>query len=260
MNKIINFKDIKGKKIRKKHLIYFLFLVILMYIIYSIYLIIKKPNDTVIVNSGVLTLEESANGYIIRNETVLEGNNYKNEITSIVSEGERAAKGQTIFRYNSSNEEEVKAKIEEVNLKLQEALSNELKLFNTTDIKNLESQIDEKVQDLNKLTDIHTISEYKKEIEKNTNKKAKITGESSKSGSYIKSLTEQKEKYEKELTEGSEYIKTPVSGIVSYRVDGLESILTTTDFSNLTEETLENLEIKTGKIISSSTEKRKSYR
>lgn len=42
-----------------------------------------------------------------------------------------------------------------------------------TDMKNLEKQIDEKTKDLSSLTDLHTIAEYKKEIEEITSKKAK---------------------------------------------------------------------------------------
>ena len=202
----------------------------------------------------MLTLEESGAGYIIRDEIVLKGNNYKNGLTPIVSEGERAAKGQTIFRYNNNNEEEIKAKIEEINLKIQDALSKEPTILSKNDIKNLEKQIDDKTLNLNIFTDIHTISEYKKEIEEIINKKAKIAGELSKSGSYIKELNQQKENYEKELADGSEYINSPVSGVISYRVDGLEEILGTSNFSDLTEEKLENLDVKTGKIVSTSTE------
>lgn len=128
-----------------------------------------------------------------------------------------------------------------------------------TDIKNLEKKIDEKIEDLKTLTDIHTINEYKKEFEEIASKKAKIAGTQSQSGSYIQELTKQKEEYETKLNKNSEDIKAPVSGVVSYRVDGLENVLTPEDFSSLTEEKLENLELKTGKIISTSSENRKDY-
>ena len=180
---------------------------------------------------------------------MLKGNNYKNGLTAIVSEGERAAKGQTIFRYSSGQEDEIKAKIEEVNLKLQDALAKQTVITPTTDIKNLEKQIDEKTQNLRNLTDIHTITEYKKEIEELASKKAKIVGALSQSGAYIQELTKQKEQYEAQLISDSEYITAPVSGVVSYRVDGLEDALSTNDLSNLTEEKLENLGLKTGKKI-----------
>ena len=251
MSEIVNLKNLKNKKLKNKYIIYLFFIIILIYTLYSIYLIVRSPNDVVTVDRSTLTLEESANGYIIRNETVLTGNNYNNGLTTIVPEGERAAKGQTVFRYGSANEEEIEKKIEELNLKIQEALKNEKNNF-PGDVKNLDKQIDEKLFELNKLTDVHTIAEYKKEIEEITSKKAKIAGEASPSGSYIKDLTNQRESLENELTANSEDVVAPVSGIISYRVDGLEESLTPADFSTLTEEKLESLDLKTGKIVATS--------
>ena len=48
-----------------------------------------------------------------------------------------------------------------------------------------------------------------------------------------------------EKVENAEYVTTPESGIVSYRVDGLESILTTEDFNKFDKDFLENLNLKT---------------
>lgn len=256
MGKIINFNEIKSKKEKKKYIIYGILVVILLYIIYAIYLLAKSPTDTVTVESGVLTQEESATGYIIRDETVVKGENYKNGITPILSEGERAAKGEIIFRYSGKNEDEIKSKIEEIDLKLQEAMQKEKKGL-PTDIKNIEKQIDEKTKTLKTMTDIQSIAEIKKEISNSIIKKAQIIGEQSPSGSYIKQLTNQRAELAKELNEGSEYMKAPKSGVVSYRVDGLENILSPEDFSSLTQETLENLGLKTGKIISTSSEEGK---
>ena len=84
MGKIIDFNEIKSKKEKKKYIIYGILVVIFLYIIYAIYLLAKSPTDTVTVESGVLTQEESATGYIIRDETVVKGENYKNGITPIL--------------------------------------------------------------------------------------------------------------------------------------------------------------------------------
>ena len=58
-------------------------------------------------------------------------------------------------------------------------------------------------------------------------KKSKIAGEQSPAGSYLKKLIDQRSEYENELNSGAEYIEATKSGIVSYRVDGYEDILTT---------------------------------
>lgn len=124
----------------------------------------------------------------------------------------------------------------------------------TSDAKILENQIDDKIQDINKVNDISKLTEYKKEIESLVSKKAKIAGEASPQGSYLRKLIEERKKYETELNSGAEYVKAPMSGIVSYRVDGLEETLTPDNFSSLNKEYLESLNLNTGKIVASNEE------
>lgn len=254
MGKILNFQELKNNKNKRKYIIRTIFGFIIFYVFLSIYWLVKTPGDTVMVDIGTLTLEESSTGYILREETVLKGENYKNGLTPIVAEGERAAKGQTVFRYSGIEEKETKEKIEEINTKIQETLATQPNILATADIKILEKQIDEKAQDLKRLTDISVINEYKNQITDTINKEAKIAGSQSRGGAYIQQLTKEKDDLENKLTEDSEYITAPVSGVVSYRVDGLEDILNVSDFSTINKETLNNLDLKTGKIISTSSE------
>lgn len=256
MSKVIDLEEKRKKIVKKKFIIYIMLGIISIYIISAIYLIMKTPTDTVTVDKGMLTFEESTTGYIIRNEKLVKGKKYKNGMYQIVSEGERAAKNQAIFRYYGDNEEKLQKQIGEVNLKIQEALEKE-KINFPSDIKNLDERIEQKMKDINEITDVQELSEIKKDINDLIEKKAKISGESSAKGSYIKKLINQKEKYEKQLESGSETIKASMSGVVSYRVDGLENVLKVDDFSNLTSEVLENLNLKTGKIISTNDESAK---
>lgn len=253
MSKFFDLTKTRKKLETKKIFMTILLIATIIYIIYAIYLTIKIPTDTIRVESGVLTAEESAIGYIIRDETIVKGKNYKNGIFQILSEKEKAAKNQIIFRYYGKNEEEIQKKIEETNKKIQTALEKEKDFF-PTDIKNLENQIDEKIQDLKVIKDVKQLSDYKKQISEILLKKATIAGENSKSGSYIKKLTQKREEYENKLAKGSEYIKSPRSGVVSYRVDGLENVLKPTNFEKLTQKDLEKIDAKTGKIISTSDE------
>ena len=238
----------------------FLFIVvalIIAYIFYAIYLLIKQPTDTFTVEIGTLYLEESAEGYIIRKETVVKGDNYKNGMEQIVPEGEKAAKGQAIFRYYSNDETNLKDKIAELDVKIQEALEQENTSIYSSDLKILEGQIDDKVKNLSEIKDINNIVEIKKEISDLVIKKAKMAGELSPSGSHIKQLIEERGQYESELNSGSEYVEAPNSGVVSYRVDGLEDVLGNVELSNLNQSYLENLNLKTGKMIATSNEEGK---
>ena len=251
MNKQTEGKKVKNKK--KVLVIYIAGVMLLIYLFYIIYLLIKQPTNVFTVENGKLYKEETDIGYVIRNEKVVKGENYKNGMEQIIGEGSRAAVNENIFRYYSTNEENLKQKIADLDVKIQDTMSQEEGVF-TSDAKILENQIDDKIQDINKVNDISKLTEYKKEIESLVSKKAKIAGEASPQGSYLRKLIEERKKYEIELNSGAEYVKAPMSGIVSYRVDGLEETLTPDNFSSLNKEYLESLNLNTGKIVASNEE------
>ena len=248
-------RKIKPKKVVLLVLFAILALAILIAIGIAIIGLIQNPTNTFIVENGTLSSEENAVGYVLRDETVVQGQNYKNGMEKLKTEGEKVAKGEPIFRYYTSGEEELKKKIAELDSKLQEALSNQKDLL-PNDTKSLEREIDAKLDELYQVNDIQKIREYKKDINSYITKRAKMVGELSPSGSYIRSLIDKRNEYATELNSGSEYISAPQSGIVSYRIDGLEEVLSakTQDFSYLSIETLENLNLKTGQIIATSEE------
>ena len=250
-------KQEKGiiKEHKRKIVLYIVLILILCYLVYTLYLLIKQPTDTFTVEEGNLYLEETDIGYVIRDEQVVRGTNYKNGMEQIKLEGERAAKDEAIFRYYSNNEENLKKNIEELDVKIQEAMEQDNNFVNSnSDIKLLENQIDEKMKEINEITDVNKLEEYKKEIDDLVSKKAKIAGESSPQGSYLKQLIEERKNYESQLNSGAEYVNAPKSGIVSYKVDGLEETLTPDCFSELSKEYLESLNLQTGKVVATSEE------
>lgn len=246
-------EKVKSQKQVNKIIIYIFGLLMLVYLFYAVYLLVKQPTDKVTVEHGTLYLEETNIGYLIRNEIVVKGQNYKNGMEQIKTEGEKTAKGEAVYRYYSKNEEGLKKQIAELDVLIQETLKGQKDLF-PSDIKLLENQLDEKIELLKKTTDISKIEEYQKQINDLITKKAKIAGESSAAGSHLKQLYTQRAKLEEQLNSGAEYIKAPVSGIVSYKVDGLEETLTTNNFSTLNKEFLLNLKLKTGQLIATNDE------
>lgn len=228
-------------------------IVLLIYFIYAIVKLVKEPTDTFLIEEGKLYNEESAIGYVIREETVIQGNNYKNGMVQIKSEGEKVSKEDPVFRYYSNNEENLQKKIQDLDIKIQEAMENQTDLY-SSDVKLLEKQIESKLSEVAGIYDIKKLTEYKKDINSSITKKAKMVGEKSPSGSYIKKLIEERSTYENQLNSGAEYVNAPTSGIVSYRVDGLESVLTKDCFNTLNTEFLENLKLKTGEIVASNDE------
>lgn len=259
MEKQVKKPDEKNRKIKvkpeqkKKIVLYIVLIAVVLYIVYTIYLLIKQPTNVFTVEEGTLYQEETDIGYVIRKESVVRGNNYKNGMEQIKAEGERTSKDENIFRYYSTNEESLKQKIAELDTKIQDAMAEDAGIF-TADMQSLEDQIDEKLKEINKITDVTTLTEYKKEIDDLVTKKAKIAGDLSPKGSYLNQLIEERKQYESQLNSGAEYVTAPMSGIVSYKVDGLEETLTPDNFGNINKEFLESLNLKTGKVVATSEE------
>lgn len=240
------------KKIRKGR-VFAVVLILALVFIYAVYWVAKlvqNPTNTFMVTNGKISQEESDIGYIIREETVVKGQNYKNGMVKIKNEGEKVAKGDSVFRYYSSGEEELKNKIAELDVEIQSLMQNEKSSF-PSDVKLLESQIEKELDSIYGVNNAQKIQEYKKNINSYITKKAKI---SSPSNSRLKELLSQREEYENRLTSDSENVNAPESGIVSYRVDGLESVLTTEDFTKFNKSFLQDLKLKTGQTVASNEE------
>ncbi len=246
-----------GKKVNIKILFTFIIAFIFMIcLIYNVIALFINPSDTFMIENGKISSSEEAKGYIIREEKLFQGENYKNGISQIKTEGQRVAKGDPIFRYYSNNEEDLVKKISDLDSQIQEAMEEGNSIY-SSDIAVLEKQIEGNLLLLTKTNNLNDIAEYKKTIISALTKKAKLVGELSPAGSYIKKLVSQRTKYEEQLNSGSEYINATISGTVSYKVDGLEETLTPNNLGELNEKYLESLNLKTGEMISTNEEKGK---
>ena len=253
--------DKKTKKQKNKINIKFIFLAIVVIIfaiclLYNVVSLFINPSDTFMIENGKISSSDEAEGYIIRDEKLFQGENYKNGISQIKTEGQRVAKGDPIFRYYSNNEQNLVKKISELDSQIQEAMEEGNNIY-SSDIAVLEKQIEDNIQLIANTNNMSEITEYKKNINSALTKKAKLVVDLSPSGSYIKKLISQRTKYEEKLNSGSEHIKATVSGTVSYKIDGLEEILTPDSLENLTEDYLKSLNLKTGEIVPTSEEKGK---
>ena len=87
----------------KKIIIYIAVALVSIYLMYTIYLLIKQPTDIFTLEEGTLYSEETDIGYVIRDEVVVQGENYKNGMEKIKSEGEKVAVNEAVFRYYTKN-------------------------------------------------------------------------------------------------------------------------------------------------------------
>ena len=250
-----------SKKIPKSRV--FRLIGIIVLIVFLVYFLLNSTNlinrstSTFMIENGNLSYEEEAEGYIIREETILKGNNYSNGLSQIVTEGTRVSKDEPVFRYYSNNEEELSKQISDLDKQIDEAIqNNEESVFASVDIVNLENEIKNTLDNLYKQNNLQLINEYKKKINGYVVKKGDIVGEQSPAGSYIKTLVEERKTLNNQLTADSEIITAPNPGIISYRVDGLEEVFSTENekFDYLTTSMLDKLQLNVGSSIPESKE------
>lgn len=240
-----------------KILITIIFMIFFIVLVTNSTHILKNQLDFSIVTKGSLYYEETTEGYVIRDEIVLQGENYKNGMVQILSDGERAANGEKVFRYYSNSEENILNEIEKLDEEINELIdSTNLNIF-SSDINSLEKLIETTVDEMYNLNYLQKISENKNKIDAYISKKTQMTGNASPDDSYVKTLANRRNELEGELDAGSEIVTAPISGLTSYRVDGLEEILKVNDFSYLSKELLDSFELKVGATVPLSNEKGK---
>lgn len=172
-------------------------------------------------------------------------------------EGEKVAKGDSVFRYYSNNEDDLINQIADLDEQINQALEENESMVVSSDMISLEGQIEDTLNEMYNTNEIRKLDENLKKIEGYVSKKAQIAGERSPSGSLVKNLIQKRALLEAELNTSSQIINSPMSGIVSYRVDGLEGYFKIDDFSYLNKKTLDSYNLKTGSVIPQNREKGK---
>jgi len=224
-----------------------------LYILYVIFLLNKDDTSIIFVEQGTIHKEETVVGYILRNEKVIKNEEYQNGIITIAGEGEKVYKNEAVFQYYSDEAKELSKQITELDLQIQEKIENEKITYNS-DIKLIETQIEEILEEIRNINNTQEITEYNKSIKNLLEKKRLMLGEISGASDELKALIKQREQINGQISNSAKYLTAPISGVISYRVDGLEEELTTDDFTKLNREYLEGLNLKTGHMIATSGE------
>ena len=218
---------------------------------YAVISLISSPTDTFLLQESKISSETSKVGYIIRDEHVIDYEGDFKAIEPIKSEGERVAAKKAVFKYYNVDQEDITNQIEDLNVQIQEALLGQTDLF-SSDVKSLETQIETQIDLIKEENNMQKIQEYKNSLSNSIVKKAKIAGSLSAAGEYINNLISQRTSLEEELTNGSDYIYSEYSGIVSYRIDGLENEFSVDKIDDLSIKFLEDQNLTTGQIVGKS--------
>lgn len=188
-------------------------------------------------------------GYIIRNEKVIDTSGYQGTLKSNVDDATKVSKGTEIITYMSKEKEQLTDKISKLDEKIQEVMEEKKTSF-PNDVKVIDSEIEIYLYSaVRENNNVYSIYENKNLINEKIEKKAKIAGDLSPAGSQLKSLIEERASYEKQINDSEKAVKTNEAGLVSFRVDNYEEILTPTAISKLTISDLEKVKINNNQII-----------
>ncbi|MBO5141706.1 MAG: hypothetical protein J6C46_01680 [Clostridia bacterium] len=242
----------KAKNNAKQNIIYIVLsisIIAIIYIIFQCILLFKKPTNSVLVKNGRLTNYEEVIGYVIREEEVIDVSSFNGNRQIVISDANRVSKNSTIVSYVSNDDDNIKNKITELDTEIQQIMETQQTVY-SADVKSIENDIQKEIYEiLNVKNDIYEIVQLKKNITKNLEKKANIVGELSPTGSKLNSLIEERMDYEKKLNDSKKDLKSEKAGLISYRIDGYENILTPNSFSKLTVQDLEKIKIGVNQVV-----------
>ena len=205
---------------------------------------------------GKLSDEEQVDGIIIRSEEVLNVEKGQ-KIQKIKENNEKVSKNEIVAKVSTQNEQDIMKKIEEVNKKIEQALSENQINVNSSQNITINEKIERVLAHVSDTNFQSKIEEYDKEIKNSLYEKAKISGELTKEGSKLKNLIKEKENLESTLNSNTKNVISTSAGNISYIVDGYEQKFKADNFDYLTEDILKSVDIKRGAVLSVSDNKAK---
>lgn len=252
VSKKTNKNKINSKKKVNKRAIVMIIAIFLLFVcmLYSFIAYVSNPVNKVTVIQGEISKEQSVSGYIIRDEKII-STNMVSDIALTIADDSRAGKNDIVATYISKSQEELEGKISDLDIKIQEAMEDQTNIY-STDTKKIEIEVDNLLSKVDLENDRQTILQYKEQINNLIEKKAKMIGELSASGSYINQLIKERNSYEKDLNESIDYIKTDRAGLISTRIDNLENVLNIDSLADITYSQLEEYNLRSDEIIACS--------
>lgn len=241
-----------AKKSTKQNIVYIVLsisIILIIYITIQFVLLLRKPTSSMLVRKGRLTSYEEVVGYVIRDEEIIDVSEYTGERQIVISDASRVAKNSTIVSYVSDEEDEIEKRISELDAEIQNIMETQ-QLVYSADVKSIENDIQNKIYSiLNSRGNMYEIATLKKDMTKDLEKKARIVGELSPTGSKLNTLVEERMGYERKLNDSKKDLKAERAALISYRIDGYENVLTPSSFSKLTIDDLENIKVAVNQVV-----------
>lgn len=230
MNKIIDFLKSNIRAI----------IVLTIILIFIIFYISKKEfsKKTIytVINGNIESSEET-NIYLLKKETIVDYD--KNQsVTAIIDQGKRASRYEAVATYKNDSYDDYQRQIEDIDKQIQ-TLVKDLPLTYSADISNIDDKILKYSNEVQGTTSYLRIQEYKTKLDELAYKKITILANSSPDSSAIRDLVAKRENLVNLSKTSDQNIISPVSGIVTYKIDGLEGVISYDEILNYSASELE---------------------
>lgn len=212
--------NVRGSS-KKKILVITLLVLVLAVVGLILYKVLFKESETYTVVNGYVEKLTDTQGAIIKKEQVINLNN-TSAIIPLIEQGQRVRKTESIAIYKDSKYQEYTNQIDELDKQI-EVLIADLPETYSNDISYIENQIELLSKEARNTTSYIKMQEYKTKIDELSNQKVILLGELSPAGSKVRELIEQRTKIENSYKNSSDNIKSPMSGCITYKIDGLEA-------------------------------------
>lgn len=214
MSKVIDFLKSNIKVI-------IVFILILCFVIFFFSRNSLKKKTTYTVVDGTIEQSDETNLYVLKNETLVDYDSTQ-PVTAIVDQGKRTAKGEAIATYKSENYDDNQSKIDDIDKQIQ-TLVKDLPPTYSADISNIDNEILKYSTQIQNETSYTKMQEYKAKLDELAYKKITVIANTTPDSSAIRDLVNQREELVNIGKQSSNNIWSPVSGLVTYKIDGLEN-------------------------------------
>ncbi len=211
----------KARKIIPKFILGIVFIIIC--IIIFIVILKRKNIDSMLYEAKISVYEiySETKAYIINNETVVDYNK-NSTIVTLATETKRIAVGDVIAMYKTQEYDKNKEKLNQ----LDERINAKLMMLPSTyssEIVQVENEIDSVIKEIKNTSSYITINEYKSKLNDLAYKKAKILASLNPSFTDLLSLISERDAFKENMNTSLNNIKADISGVVIYNTDGLEN-------------------------------------
>ena len=227
----------KIKETTKQNIVYLILASIIVgttFISFYFFKMFRKPTDYIIVRNDRITKYENVTALVIRDEELINTDSYEGVRKIVAQDATRIAKGGTIASFIDQEDETIKKDINIIDEQIQTLIENDI-LNYSQDFKTIDKELEKKIYDINSIENEYTsLLTLKDGLEEELFNKIKSVGKSAPANSELKKLISERMNYEESKYSSKNDLKSEKSGMISYRVDGYETIFTPEDFSKIT--------------------------